>query len=92
MDNWWDAPLAELNKTQWEALCDGCGRCCLVKLEDEDDGSLHFTSVVCRLFDERTCRCTSYPERHVKVPDCISFDSEHYQTGIHWSRAIRSRW
>ena len=72
---WWEAPLETLNKEQWEQLCDGCGRCCLVKLEDEDDGSLYFTSVVCHLFDHDSCRCTSYPERHIKVPECIEFDA-----------------
>jgi len=71
--NWWEAPLETLNQTQWEALCDGCGRCCLVKLRDEDDNSLHFTSVVCHLFDRSSARCTAYPERHSRVPDCIEF-------------------
>lgn len=73
---WWEAPLASLSKEQWEALCDGCGRCCLLKLVDDEDDSLHFTSVVCHLFDEDTCRCTHYPQRHVRVPECIEFDSE----------------
>lgn len=72
---WWEAPLESLNKEQWEALCDGCGRCCLVKLQDEDDDSLHFTSVVCELFDEVSCRCTDYSKRHVRVPECIEFDA-----------------
>lgn len=72
---WWRAPLETLNREQWEALCDGCGRCCLIKLEDEDDESLHFTSVVCHLFDQESCRCTAYAERHVRVPECIEFDA-----------------
>ena len=70
---WWNAPLEQLNKDQWEALCDGCGRCCLIKLEDEEDSSLHFTSVVCHLFDEQSCRCSAYPRRHIEVPECIEF-------------------
>ena len=74
-DRWWEAPLESLNRQQWEALCDGCGRCCLIKLEDDADQSLHFTSVVCELFDEASCRCTDYPNRHVRVPDCIEFDA-----------------
>ena len=73
--NWWEAPLDTLNKIQWEALCDGCGRCCLVKLRDADDDSLHFTSLVCHLFDRTTARCTDYSQRHVRVPDCIEFDA-----------------
>lgn len=72
---WWDAPLETLSNSQWEALCDGCGRCCLLKLEDWDDASLHFTSVVCHLFDETSCRCTDYAARHIRVPECIKFDA-----------------
>jgi len=81
--NWWEAPLESLSKEQWEALCDGCGRCCLLKLVDAEDDSLHFTSVVCHLFDEDTCRCTEYPDRHVRVPECIEFDSEQLKD-LNW--------
>jgi len=68
---WEHFALEELDREEWEALCDGCGRCCLVKLEDEDTGELHFTDVVCRYLDTHTCRCTAYAERLQRVPDCL---------------------
>lgn len=67
---WRDLTLDELNAAEWEALCDGCGLCCLVKLEDEDTEHIYFTSLVCELLDNASCRCTDYPNRHQKVPDC----------------------
>ena len=72
MAEWWqDKPLAELSPGQWEALCDGCGRCCLVKIEDQDSAELFYTNVVCRLHDSQRCRCSRYGERSTLVPDCI---------------------
>lgn len=71
-DRFWEQySLEQLEPDEWEALCDGCGRCCLVKLEDEDTGELHFTDVVCRYLDTQTCRCTAYDERLKRVPDCL---------------------
>ena len=67
----WELPLAELDKAEWEALCDGCGKCCLNKLEFEDTGELAFTRVACKLLDDQTCQCTSYANRHDFVPDCV---------------------
>jgi uncharacterized cysteine cluster protein YcgN (CxxCxxCC family) len=69
---WRTTPLAAMTDEQWEALCDGCGRCCLHKLRDEDTDELAFTNVACRLLDLHTCRCTRYPERQRHVPDCVS--------------------
>jgi hypothetical protein len=67
----WTKPLAELTRAEWEKLCDGCGRCCLVKLEDEDTGVIHHTSVACKLLDLESCRCGDYRKRKKIVPDCV---------------------
>lgn len=63
--------LEEMTGPEWESLCDGCGRCCLVKLEDEETGAIHATDIGCRLFDAATCRCRDYENRTARVPDCI---------------------
>lgn len=80
---WEDKSLGELNDEEWEALCDGCARCCMIKLEDEDDGSIHYTGLVCDLLDTNRCRCTRYPERHKLVKDCIDFDADLVST-LRW--------
>lgn len=68
---WEDVPLDRLDRAQWEALCDGCGKCCLHKLEDEETLELHATNVACRLLDRRTGQCSDYKHRHAFVPECI---------------------
>jgi uncharacterized protein len=68
---WQTRSLGELSSQEWESLCDGCARCCLIKLEDEDSGEVHYTDVVCDLLDLDKCTCSDYPNRHARVPDCI---------------------
>lgn len=70
----WERPLAELDRGQWEALCDGCGRCCLHKLEDEETGILYPTNVACKLLDRRTGACGDYAHRKQRVTDCVTLD------------------
>ncbi len=72
----WELPLDSLTPPEWEALCDGCGKCCLNKLEDEDSGQVVFTRVACRLFDDETCRCGQYDIRLQFVPECIVLSPE----------------
>ena len=67
----WERPLVELNRAEWEALCDGCGRCCLHKIEDADTGAIEDTNVACKLLDPKTARCTDYKNRKAFVPDCL---------------------
>ncbi|MGL4313371.1 MAG: YcgN family cysteine cluster protein [Sphingomonas sp.] len=71
-DRFWETtPLEALDRAQWEALCDGCGKCCVHKLEDEDTGELLPTNVACRLLDRREGRCTDYRHRRALVPECV---------------------
>ena len=69
---WLEKPMDALSADEWESLCDGCGRCCLQKLEDIDTGELHFSRVACRLLDTESCRCSDYPHRFEQVPDCTA--------------------
>jgi uncharacterized protein len=72
--------LTEMSSVEWEALCDGCARCCLVKLEDEDTGEIVHTRVACRLLNIGTCRCSNYEERREQVPDCVELTEEGART------------
>ncbi len=73
---WMTKSLEEMSPGEWESLCDGCGKCCLAKLEDEDTGDIYFTSIGCRLFDADHCRCSDYPRRLERVSDCVKLTPE----------------
>ena len=68
---WQRKRLHEMTPEEWESLCDGCGKCCLNKLEDEDTGEVAFTRIACRLLDHATCQCAQYPIRKQFVPECV---------------------
>jgi uncharacterized protein len=73
---WKRKTLEEMTRQEWESLCDGCARCCLYKLEDEDTGEIYYTNVVCRLLDTHRCRCTAYEERSRLMPTCLVLDAD----------------
>ncbi len=68
---WKTTPLARMSRAEWESVCDGCGLCCLQKLEDEHTGRIYYTNVACRLLDRQSGRCSDYAHRRLRVPDCI---------------------
>ncbi len=74
---WERLPLDAMNPQQWESLCDGCGWCCLLKLEDEDSGQVVNTRAACRLLDVESCRCTDYGQRFSRVPDCVRLTADN---------------
>jgi uncharacterized protein len=73
---WQTIPLAEMSAEQWESLCDGCGRCCMNKIEDADTGDIYLTRVACKLLDLGSCQCSNYENRKKFVPDCIQLTPE----------------
>jgi len=80
---WNTKTLREMTPGEWESLCDGCGRCCLHKLQDIETGLCYYTNVACRLLDSRTCRCRNYPERSRMVDDCLDL-SQSREDKLDW--------
>ena len=81
---WETVPLNKMTRKEWEALCDGCGKCCLNKLEDADTGKVALTRLACRLLDDDTCLCTNYESRHAYVPECIVLKPGNIDKHAYW--------
>lgn len=81
---WEKVPMDRMSKSEWEALCDGCGKCCLNKLEDEDTGEVALTRIACRLLDDESCLCAQYPIRHQFVPECIVLTPKTLEHNLYW--------
>ena len=81
---WAKVPMDKMTQKEWEALCDGCGKCCLNKLEDEETGEVVLTRVACRLLDDSTCLCSQYPIRHQFVPECIVMSPKTIAENMYW--------
>lgn len=78
---WQQRELEDFNPDEWERLCDGCGKCCLHKLEDEQSGEVVYTRVACKLLNSSSCRCRDYPNRQRKVKQCIQVTPEMARSG-----------
>ncbi|MBU0501562.1 MAG: YcgN family cysteine cluster protein [Gammaproteobacteria bacterium] len=77
IDDFWNRKrLDEMTRKEWESLCDGCAKCCLYKLEDQDTREVWFTNVVCDLLDLESCRCNDYENRSVRMPNCVTLTPE----------------
>ena len=80
---WKEKQLSEMDKQEWESLCDGCARCCLHKLEDEDTGDVFYTRIVCQYLDQESCSCTDYANRNKNVPNCVHLTLDKIEE-FHW--------
>ncbi len=78
--NFWEhKALNEMTREEWEQLCDGCAKCCLHKLENEDTGTVYGTNVVCRYLDTEQCQCTEYLQRSILVPECVTLSMDNLE-------------
>lgn len=80
---WQTKTLGEMSDAEWESLCDGCGKCCLIRLEDDESGEIYTTDAHCRLFDNQTCRCSNYANRKLVVSDCVILKPDNVD-GLKW--------
>lgn len=80
---WKQKTLAEMSRAEWESLCDGCAKCCCVRLEDDDTGDIHITSAACKLLNRETARCSDYANRKKYVPDCVILTKDNV-SDLHW--------
>ena len=76
MTFWQTKSLSQMDQLEWESLCDGCARCCMIKLQDDETDEVYYTSLVCDLLEIDGCRCTRYPQRHELVKDCVVLDAD----------------
>lgn len=84
---WERVSLDDMTRQEWEALCDGCGKCCMIKLADEDTGQVSYTNIACRLFDDKTCRCGNYALRKQLVRGCVVIRPENLESTLEWMPA-----
>ena len=80
---WKTKTLAQMSKVEWESLCDGCGKCCLLRMEDADNGNIYVTNIRCKLLNPLTCRCKNYTRRRTFVPDCVQLTPDNVAE-LHW--------
>jgi len=88
---WEVKTLEQMNESEWESLCDGCGLCCLVRFEDEDTGEILPTRVHCKLYDPNACRCSDYDNRKASVPDCVKLTPQSIENLLWMPRSCAYR-
>ncbi len=81
---WEEKKLKDFSQTEWESLCDGCGKCCLQKLQDEDTEEIHFTCISCQFLDQHSCRCKVYENRFEHLPECLNLTKDNLDTVLPW--------